>query len=82
MFFAFRVAGRAGADRVLVLRQRWTDAWAWPLTVGLVAFAYAIAAVAGSSSPTHEYLTTAVLFVGAALTTATVLPVGIGAAEC
>src|SRR6185369_16545807 len=50
---------------------------AWPLTVAIVTCAYLIVAAAGVVSPTGEYATTAILFVGAALLTATVLPWGL-----
>jgi PAS domain S-box-containing protein len=60
-----------------VLRQRWVEAWAWPLTIAIVALAYLFVGAAGVASPTGEYVTTAMLFVGAALVTATVLPWGV-----
>lgn len=76
-FFAFRVAGAALASvGFVVLRQRWVEASAWPVTIAIVAFAYLFVAAAGVASPTGEYVTTAILFVGAALLTATVLPWG------
>lgn len=78
IFFAFRVAGvvlpLAG---FFVLRRRWAEACAWPLTTAIVAFAYLFVAAAGLASPTGEYATTAILFVGAALLTAAVLPWGL-----
>ncbi len=78
--FAFRVAGVVFALLgFIILRQRSVEAWAWPLTVGIVAFAYVFVAAAGMASPTGEYVTTAILFVGAALLTAAVLPWGLGA---
>ena len=78
-FLAFRVAGVVlPLVAFAVLRQRWVEAWDWPLTIGIVAFAYAFVAAAGVASPTGEYVTTAILFVGAALLTATVLPWGVG----
>jgi C4-dicarboxylate-specific signal transduction histidine kinase len=76
-FFAFRVAGVTLATAGFVtLRQRWFEAWAWPATIAIVTFAYLFVAAAGLASPTGEYVTTAILFVGAALLTATVLPWG------
>jgi PAS domain S-box-containing protein len=48
------------------------------VTIAIVAFAYLLVAAAGVASPTGEYVTTAMLFVGAALVTATVLPWGPG----
>jgi PAS domain S-box-containing protein len=63
---------------LFVLKRPWALRWAWPLATGIIGFAYVLTAVAGMVSPTHEYVTTAVLFVGAALTTATVMPWGFG----
>ena len=78
-FLAFRASGVAlPLITVFVLRQRWAEAWAWPLTIGIVAAAYPFVAAAGLASPTGEYVTTAILFVGAALFTAAVLPWGLG----
>ncbi len=61
-----------------VLRRRSVEAWARPVTIAIVAFAYLFVAANGVVSPTGEYVTTAILFVGAALVTATVLPWGVG----
>lgn len=78
-FLAFRAAGVAlPLIAFFTLRQQWAEAWAWPLTIAIVAFAYLFVAAAGMASPTGEYLTTAFLFVGAALLTATMLPWGLG----
>lgn len=78
-FFAFRVAGVVlPLLAVAILRRPGLEAWAWPLSMAIVAFAYLFVAVAGTASPTGEYLTTAILFVGAALLTGTLLPWGLG----
>lgn len=78
-FFAFRVAGVAlPLVGFFALRQRWVEAWAWPVTIAIVDFAYLFVAAAGVVSPTGEYVTTAILFVGAALLTAAMLPWGLG----
>jgi PAS domain S-box-containing protein len=63
---------------IVALKGAWTLRFAWPLAIGIVSFAYLMTALAGVVSPTHEYTTTAVLFVGAALVTATVMPWGLG----
>ena len=77
-FFAARVAGVVLAlVGYVVLRQRWVGPWARPMTIAIVTFAYLFVAMAGLASPTGEYVTTALLFVGAALLTATVLPWGV-----
>jgi PAS domain S-box-containing protein len=81
-FFAFRCAGVVlPLTAFFALRMRWAETWAWPLTIGIVDFAYLLVAAAGLASPTGEYVTTAILFVGAALLTAAVLPWGL-APQC
>jgi len=78
-FLAFRVTlATLSSLGFFVLRRRSVEAWAWPLTTAIVAFAYLFVAANGVVSPTGEYITTAFLFVGAALVTATVLPWGVG----
>src|SRR5262249_8094552 len=78
-FFAFRVAGVIlPLTGFFALRRPWAHRWPRELSVGIVAFAYLFVASAGMASPTGEYATTAFLFVGAALLTATVLPWGLG----
>lgn len=79
LFFALRIGGVIlPLTGFVVLRQRWAERWAWPLTIAIVAAAYVYVAAAGLTSPTGaEYVTTAFLFVGAGLLTATVLPWGV-----
>ena len=78
-FFAFRVAGVVlPLLAVVLLRRPALEVWAWPVSMAMVAFAYLFVAAAGTASPSGEYLTTAILFVGAALLTATLLPWGLG----
>jgi signal transduction histidine kinase len=60
------------------LGRRWAVRHAWVLSIGIVAIAYVITGISGMVAPAHDYVTTAVLFVGAALTTATVIPWGAG----
>jgi PAS domain S-box-containing protein len=75
--FAVRIFGiTLAVVGLAVLKRPWAVRYAPPLAVGVIAVAYALTALAGMVSPTHEYWTTAVLFVGAAMTTATVLPWG------
>ena len=50
---------------------------ALPLSLATIFVAYALTALSGMASPSREYDTTAVLFVGGALTTATLLPWGL-----
>jgi PAS domain S-box-containing protein len=79
LFFALRVLGALLAFLgFLVLRRPWAEPLATPLAVAIVTFAYVFVALTGLVSPTGEYATTAFLFVGAALMTATVLPWGLG----
>jgi PAS domain S-box-containing protein len=78
VFFALRVGGVVlPLTGCVVLRHAWAERRALPLTVAIVAFCYLYVAAAGLASPTGEYITTAILFVGAALLTATVLPWGL-----
>ena len=73
-----RIIGIAlGLAALAVMNRRSMSRYAWPLALGIVSSAYLLTALAGMVSPTHEYVTTAVLFVGAALTTATVMPWGL-----
>lgn len=75
--FSLRIFGLVLAvTGIVFLKRPWAVRVAWPLTIGIVSLAYVMTAVAGMVSPTREYLTTAVLFVGAALTTATIMPWG------
>jgi PAS domain S-box-containing protein len=60
-----------------LLRWRRLVPWAWPLSIFIISFTYSITAFAGTLSPTREYWTTVVLFVGAALMTATIVPWGL-----
>jgi len=59
-----------------LLRQRWALRWAYALAIFSIGVAYVLTAIAGILSPTGEYATTSVLFIGAAMTTATIVPWG------
>jgi PAS domain S-box-containing protein len=75
--FSLRIFGLVLAvTGIVFLKRPWAVRVAWPLAIGIVSLAYVMTAVAGMVSPTREYLTTAVLFVGAALATATIMPWG------
>ena len=77
--FAIRLVGIGSAlIGVFILNRPFAVRLAWPLAVGIVVVAYLLTALAGMLSPTREYETAVVLFVGAALTTATVVPWGAG----
>jgi len=77
--FAIRLVGIGLATvGIFTLKGPWAVRHAWPIAIGIVSAAYIMTALAGAVSPTHEYATAAVLFVGAALTTATVVPWGPG----
>jgi signal transduction histidine kinase len=85
------VAGRAGSAPFFVkcagiasiivtlqiLRAAWVVGHARSVAIAVVTVAYFQVALSGIVSPSHEYETTAVLFVGAALTTAVLLPWGL-----
>jgi PAS domain S-box-containing protein len=78
--FAVRLIGIGLAMVTLfVLSRPWAERLAWPLAIVSLSIGYILTALAGAVSPTHEYVTTAVVFVGAALTGATVMPWGFGA---
>lgn len=64
------------AIALIALRGRWAVRYAWLLSIGVVALAYVITALSGIVGPSGEFATTAVLFAGAALTTATIVPWG------
>jgi signal transduction histidine kinase len=58
------------------LHGEWALRWPRVVSFGVVLVAYGLTALSGMLSPTREYLTTAFLFVGAALTTAILMPWG------
>jgi len=60
----------------LVLSRRRAVRYAWSLSVAIVIIAYVIVGYSGMVSASRDYAATAVLFVGAALTTATIVPWG------
>jgi signal transduction histidine kinase len=60
-----------------ILRSAWAVRHARGVAIAVVTVAYLQVALSGAVSPSHEYETTAVLFVGAALTTAVLLPWGL-----
>jgi len=65
--FAVRIIGIAlGLAALALMNRRSMSRYAWPLALSVVSVAYLLTALAGMVSPTHEYVTTAVLFVGAA----------------
>jgi signal transduction histidine kinase len=61
----------------VLLRQPWALRHAQAMGIVLVAGGYLITALSGILSPSREYATTALLFVGAALTTGVLLPWGV-----
>ncbi|HUI25931.1 MAG TPA: sensor histidine kinase [Candidatus Kryptonia bacterium] len=62
---------------LIVVRGPWAVQHALPVSLWVIGAAYALTALSGMVSPSREYETTAVLFVGGALTTATLLPWGL-----
>lgn len=79
LLFVCRVSGATLCLIALVVfrQQRWVEAWARTLAVGTVMLSYVFVAVAGTATSTGEYTSTALLFVGASLVTATTLLWGI-----
>ncbi len=59
------------------VRGAWVTRHALGVALAVIAAAYGLTALSGIVSPSREYETTAVLFVGGALTTATLLPWGL-----
>lgn len=88
---ALHLFGLASISMALVLlRSPWAVRHAWFCAVTIVAVTYALSALARALTVSGEYATTAILFVGAALSTAAVMPwgmwaqaftVGVGAAS-
>jgi signal transduction histidine kinase len=66
------------AMALVFVRGPWAVRHALAVSLVVVGTAYLLTAISGMVSPSREYATTAVLFVGAALTTATLLPWGLG----
>jgi signal transduction histidine kinase len=63
---------------LVCVRGPWAVRHALVVSLVVAGTAYLLTAVSGMVSPSREYATTAVLFVAAALTTATLLPWGVG----
>lgn len=61
---------------LLCLGRPWGEAHAAQLSLALVGGGYVFTALSGALSPSHEYATSATLFVAASLMTATLLPWG------
>lgn len=77
--FVVKCIGLSVTTTALVfLRGPWAVRHALALSLVVVGTAYLLTALSGMVSPSREYATTAVLFVAAALTTATLLPWGVG----
>lgn len=75
---AIKLVGLAlTAAALLITRAAWAVRHAHPLAVLIVAAAYVLTALSGVVSASGESRTTAVLFAGAALTTAAILPWGV-----
>lgn len=62
---------------LIVLQSPWAVRHAWFVTITTVSIAYVLTALGRALTVSGEYVTTAILFVGAALTTATIIPWGI-----
>ena len=76
--FAVHLLGFAGTiTGLVVLQSPWAVRHAWFVTITIVCIAYVVTALARALTVSGEYVTTAILFVGAALITATIIPWGI-----
>ena len=62
---------------LIVLQSPWAVRHAWLVTLTVVSIAYVMTALGRALTVSGEYVTTTILFVGAALTTATIIPWGI-----
>lgn len=78
-FWVKCVGASITAAALVILRQSWVQRHALAVSLVVVGSGYLMTAISGIVSPSREYETTAVLFVGAALTTATLLPWGMWA---
>lgn len=75
---AVHLLGVAGiVAGLIVLQSTWAVRHAWLVTVTTVSIAYVLTALGRAVTPSGEYTTTAILFVGASLITATIIPWGI-----
>jgi signal transduction histidine kinase len=76
--FSIHLLGLAASTSgLLILRLPWAVRHAWLAAAASISGAYALTALARALDPTGEYATTAIMFVGAALTTATIIPWGV-----
>ncbi len=76
-FYVKMIGISLAAGAFMILGQPRAARYAWTLSIGIVIVAYLLTALSGIISSSGEYVTTAVLFVGAALTTAILLPWGL-----
>ncbi|HVN83553.1 MAG TPA: sensor histidine kinase [Candidatus Binatia bacterium] len=75
-FFAKCVGMSLTGLALVLLRGPWVERRALAASLAVILAAYLLTAISGMVSPSREYETTAVLFIGGALTTATLLPWG------
>jgi signal transduction histidine kinase len=78
-FYVKAVGLALGITALIVLSRPRAVRHAWTLAIGVVAIAYVLTALSGVLAAPPEYATSAVLFVGAAITTATFVPWGVRA---
>jgi len=76
--FAVKLVGTSMAVLGIVLMaQQWVVRRTWGMAVFVVSVCYVVTAVDRMLRPDREYQTTALLFVGAAMTTSVILPWGV-----
>jgi len=68
------VAATAG---LIVLQNAWAVRHAWTMAIAAVSAAYVLTAIGRATTVSGEYVTTSILFVGAALVTGTIIPWGL-----
>jgi signal transduction histidine kinase len=70
------IAATAG---LIVLQTAWAVRHAWTLAIAAVSAAYVLTSIGRATTVSGEYITTSILFVGAALVTGTIIPWGLWA---
>ncbi len=76
--FAGKLVGMSlAAITIVVIGQQWVVPRTWAIAVFVVSVCYVVTAADRMLLPDHEYQTTALLFVGAAMTTSVIVPWGV-----
>jgi hypothetical protein len=67
----------AATTGLIVLQNAWAVRHAWTMAIAAVSAAYVLTAIGRATTVSGEYVTTSILFVGAALVTGTIIPWGL-----